>query len=173
MICIYRLNVFPILLPALRDRCQDIVLLVRHFVDVFSRRMEKKIEHISEETFYAFKFYSWPGNIRELQNVIERAVILSDNGLLPNPLPTAQTEPITSFPLRTTLKDSERTLILEALEMSGWVIGGPSGAAARLGLQRTTLIGRMKKYGMCRPPEERDRNSVVGPAPLTFRNNAV
>lgn len=169
----YRLNVFPILLPALRERCQDIVLLVRHFVDVFSRRMEKKIEHISEETMDAFKSYSWPGNIRELQNVIERAVILSDNGVLTNPLPTAQTEPILSFPLRTTLKDSERTLILEALEMSGWVIGGPTGAAARLGLKRTTLIGRMKKYGICRPAQELDRYNAAGPAPLTFRNNAV
>ena len=158
----YRLNVFPILLPALRDRHQDVLLLVQHFVDVFSRRMGKRIEHIPAETLEAFKYYSWPGNIRELQNVIERAVILSDDGVLPNPLPPARTEPIAVFPVRTTLRDSERTLILQALEMSGWVIGGPSGAAARLGLKRTTLIGRMKKNGICRQAQETDSYRVVG-----------
>ncbi len=157
----YRLNVFPILLPALRDRRQDIVLLIQHFVDVFSRRMGKKIEHIPEETLTAFESYSWPGNIRELQNVIERAVILSDNGVLPNPLPKARTAPTFSPPVRNTIRDSERTLILEALEMSGWVIGGPTGAAARLGLKRTTLIGRMKKNGIYRPAHEPDKYRVV------------
>ncbi|MGB7730418.1 MAG: sigma 54-interacting transcriptional regulator [Candidatus Acidiferrum sp.] len=158
----YRLNVFPIQLPALRERRQDVVLLVQHFVDVFSRRMGKKIEHIPEETLHALTSYSWPGNIRELQNVIERAVILSDDGILPNPLPPARTEHIISFPVRTTLKDSERTLILQALEMSGWVIGGPSGAAARLGLKRTTLIGRMKRSGICRHSQDLDKCRVVG-----------
>jgi formate hydrogenlyase transcriptional activator len=158
----YRLNVFPVLLPALRDRRQDIGLLIQHFVNLFSRRMGKKIEYIPEDTLNAFKSYSWPGNIRELQNVIERAVILSDNGVLPNPLPPARTEPITSFPARTTLKDSEHSLILQALETSGWVIGGPRGAAARLGLKRTTLIGRMKKNGICRPAQELDRYRAVG-----------
>jgi len=157
----YRLNVFPILLPPLRDRCQDIVPLVQHFVDVFSRRMGKKIEHIPEGTMNTFKSYSWPGNIRELQNMIERAVILSDNGVLPNPLPPARTEPLISFPVRTTLRDSERTLILEALETAGWVIGGPNGAAARLGLKRTTLIGRMQKNGICRPSKELDKYRVA------------
>ena len=158
----YRLNVFPILLPALRDRRQDIGLLVQHFVDVFSRRLGKKIEHIAEETLNAFMSYLWPGNIRELQNVIERAVILSDDGVLSNPLPPARTEPITAIPVRTTLRDSERTLILQALEMSGWVIGGPGGAAARLGLKRTTLIGRMKKNGIGRPSGELESYHVVG-----------
>ena len=161
----YRLNVFPVLLPALRDRRQDIVLLVQHFVDIFSRKMGKKIEHIPQGTLDAFKSYSWPGNIRELQNVIERAVILSDDGVLPNPLPTARIEPIVSFPVRSTLRDSERTLILEALETSGWVVGGPNGAAARLGLKRTTLIGRMKKNGICRPSHELDRYRGVEPSP--------
>jgi len=149
----YRLNVFPILLPALRCRRPDIVLLVRHFVDIFSRRMGKKIDHIPEEALAAFQSYAWPGNIRELQNVIERAVILSDGGLLPNLLLPAQTELVAPVPVRSTLKDSELTLITEALKMAGWVIGGPNGAAARLGLKRTTLIGRMKKYGICRPPQ--------------------
>ncbi|HVO61522.1 MAG TPA: sigma 54-interacting transcriptional regulator [Terriglobales bacterium] len=158
----YRLNVFPVLLPPLRDRRQDIGLLVQHFVEVFSRRMGKKIEHISEETMDAFKSYPWPGNIRELQNVIERAVILSDDGVLPNPLSPARREPIISLPVRTTLRDSERALILQALEMSGWVIGGPSGAAARLGLKRTTLIGRMKKNGICRSLQEHSGYRVIG-----------
>jgi formate hydrogenlyase transcriptional activator len=157
----YRLNVFPIQLPPLRERRQDIGPLISHYVDIFSRRIGKQIESIPEETLNAFGAYSWPGNIRELQNVIERAVILSNDGLLTNPLPPARTAPITSFPARTTLSDSERALILETLEMKGWVIGGPSGAAARLGMKRTTLIGRMKKHGICRPSQEVDRDGVV------------
>jgi len=157
----YRLNVFPILLPALRNRRGDIALLVRHFVDIFSRRMGKKIDHIPEETLDAFQSYAWPGNIRELQNVIERALILSDGGLLPNLLLPARTEPTTPVPARSTLKDSELTLIMEALKMADWVLGGPNGAAARLGLKRTTLIGRMKKYGISRPPQDLDRYRVV------------
>jgi formate hydrogenlyase transcriptional activator len=158
----YRLNVFPIQLPALRERRQDVALLVQHFVEVFSRRMGKTIEYIPEDTLNAFKSYLWPGNIRELQNVIERAVILSDGGVLPNPLPPARVESIVSFPEQTTLRGSERTLILKALEMSGWVIGGPTGAAAKLGLKRTTLIGRMKRNGICRHSQELDRCRVVG-----------
>ena len=163
----YRLNVFPIVLPALRDRRQDIAMLVQHFVDVFSRRMGKKIEHIPEQTLDAFKSYLWPGNIRELQNMIERAVILADDGVLPNPLPPTRIEPVVSSPVRTTLRDSERSLILEALEMSSWVIGGPSGAAARLGLKRTTLIGRMKKNGICRTSKELDRVRVFDASSTT------
>jgi len=157
----YRLNVFPIQLPPLRERRQDIVPLIRHYVDIFSRRMGKQIEYIPEETLNAFVSYSWPGNIRELQNVIERAVILSNDGLLTNPLPPARTEPVIAFPARTTLSDSERAAILETLQMAGWVIGGPKGAAARLGLKRTTLIGRMKKHGISRPSQEVDRDRVV------------
>ncbi|MGB9433829.1 MAG: helix-turn-helix domain-containing protein, partial [Candidatus Acidiferrum sp.] len=141
---------------------EDIVPLMRHFVDMYGRRLRKIIEHIPPETVSSFVSYSWPGNIRELQNVIERAVILSDDGVLPNPLPPARTEPITAIPVRTTLRDSERILILQALEMSGWVIGGPGGAAARLGLKRTTLIGRMKKNGICRHSQEHDRYRAVG-----------
>ena len=125
--------------------------------------MGKKIEHIPEETLDAFKSYPWPGNIRELQNVIERAVILSDDGVLPNPLPPARTEPITSIPVRTTLRDSERTLILQALEMSGWVIGGPSGAAARLGLE-THHLNRQNEEERNLPATHRSLTSyrVVG-----------
>ncbi len=147
----YRLNVFPIMLPPLRDRREDIVPLVQNFVDFFARRMGKQIRHIPDETWTAFMSYSWPGNIRELQNVIERAVILSDDGLLPNPLTPMRTNPVISSPRNDTLQGFERALILETLRAAGWVVGGPSGAAAKLGLKRTTLVQRMKKHGISRP----------------------
>ena len=148
----YRLDVFPIMLPPLRERCEDIEPLVAHFVEVFSRRMGKTIERIPDETLAAFKSYPWPGNIRELQNLIERAVILAKDGLLPNPLPAKATEVTKGLPGYTTLRDSEHSLILQTLDAVGWVIGGPGGAAARLGLKRTTLIAKMKKLGISRPP---------------------
>jgi formate hydrogenlyase transcriptional activator len=151
----YRLNVFPIHLPPLRERRQDIAPLVKHYVDVFTRRMGKQIEHIPEETLDAFKSYPWPGNIRELQNVIERAVILSNDGLLPNPLPPSPTDSVIAYPGQITLRDSERALILQTLEAAGWVVAGPRGAAAKLGLKRTTLMGKMQKHGIFRPPRER------------------
>jgi len=151
----YRLNVFPIHLPPLRERRQDIAPLVKHYVDVFTRRMGKQIEHIPEETLDAFKAYPWPGNIRELQNVIERAVILSNDGLLPNPLPPSPTDSVIAYPGQITLRDSERALILQTLEAAGWVVAGPRGAAAKLGLKRTTLMGKMQKHGIFRPPRER------------------
>ncbi len=148
----YRLNVFPVLLPPLRARREDIPALVTHFVDIFGRRMGRPIEEIPRETMSALSSYQWPGNIRELQNLIERAVILSNDGVLPNPLPTAETEQrATISPGATTLRDSERTLILRTLEGVGWVIGGPKGAAAQLGLKRTTLIHKMQKLGISRP----------------------
>jgi transcriptional regulator with GAF, ATPase, and Fis domain len=150
----YRLNVFPILLPPLRARREDIPALVTHFVDMFSRRIGKRIEHISPDTLSALTSYPWPGNIRELQNLIERAVILSNGGVLPNPLPTAATQDVIAFPAATTLRDSERTLILRTLEAVGWVIGGTKGAAATLGLNRSTLINKMKKLGISRPSPE-------------------
>jgi formate hydrogenlyase transcriptional activator len=152
----YRLNVFPILLPPLRDRREDIPALVAHFVEVFGRRMGREIEHIPPETMSALSSYPWPGNIRELQNLIERAVILSNNGVLPNSLPAMGTQAVTvasaaaTTPV-TTLKDTERRLIQRTLESVGWVIGGPKGAAAKLGLKRTTLIHKMQKLGISRP----------------------
>jgi formate hydrogenlyase transcriptional activator len=152
----YRLNVFPVLLPPLRERREDIPALVTHFVEVFGRRMGREIEHIPPETMSALSSYPWPGNIRELQNLIERAVILSNNGVLPNSLPAMGTQAVTvasaaaTTPV-TTLKDSERTLIQRTLESVGWVIGGPKGAAAKLGLKRTTLIHKMQKLGISRP----------------------
>jgi formate hydrogenlyase transcriptional activator len=157
----YRLNVFPITLPPLRERVDDIGPLVEHYVDVFSRRVGKHIENIPDEFVSAFKSYSWPGNIRELQNMIERAVVLSDEGVLPNLLRPTRATSIISFPVRTTLSDSERTLIVSALETSAWVVGGPYGAAARLGLKRTTLVARMKKHGIFRPPEEITRDQAL------------
>jgi transcriptional regulator with GAF, ATPase, and Fis domain len=148
----YRLNVFPITLPPLRARCEDIPALVAHFVEMFCRRMDKQIDHIPEQTMAALCSYQWPGNIRELQNLIERAVILSDEGILSNPLPSSVVENLAPSPSATTLRNSERNLILHALEESGWVIGGPRGAAAKLGVKRTTLIYKMEGLGISRPP---------------------
>jgi formate hydrogenlyase transcriptional activator len=157
----YRLNVFPIMLPPLRDRVDDIGPLVEHYVEVFSRRVGKHIENIPDEFISAFKSYSWPGNIRELQNMIERAVVLSDEGVLPNLLRPTRVAPVIGFPASTALCDSERAVIMGALETSGWVVGGPYGAAAKLGLKRTTLVARMKKHGIFRPVEESIRDQPV------------
>jgi len=166
----YRLNVFPIELPPLRERSDDIPLLVSHFVKGFADRMCKSIRIIPPETMAAFTSYSWPGNVRELQNLIERAVIRSNDGVLPNPVPVFERMP--ACPQKTATRscpsgmfsDSLRSLILRTLEDTGWVIGGPDGAAARLGLPRTSLISKMKKLGISRP---RNRS---GPNLITKRN---
>jgi transcriptional regulator with GAF, ATPase, and Fis domain len=152
----YRFNVFPIMLPPLRARSIDIPALVAHFVEIFGRRMGKEIENIPSETMTALCSYQWPGNIRELQNIIERAVILSNDGVLPNPLSTEATQPVAPSPQRSTLSDSERNLIQHTLESVGWVIGGPKGAAAKLGLKRTTLIAKMQKLGISRPTRQQN-----------------
>jgi transcriptional regulator with GAF, ATPase, and Fis domain len=147
----YRLNVFPISVPPLRERREDIRQLVRHFVAVFARRMGKQIEQIPEPTMNAFVAYHWPGNVRELQNMIERAVIGSGNGVLPNPFSTSQANTMSPIHLRSALRDREAGLILETLRATGGIMGGPQGAAIRLGLKRTTLISRMKRLGIFRP----------------------
>lgn len=157
----YRLNVFPIQLPPLRERRSDIIPLVNHFVSIFSRRMEKQINDISLETMDAFRGYHWPGNVRELQNLVERAVILSNGGMLPNPLPPANHKQIVAFSVRGTLRESERALILRALQETGWVVGGKAGAAAKLGLKRTTLITRMKKHGISRPSRQSEEGELA------------
>jgi formate hydrogenlyase transcriptional activator len=160
----YRLNVFPLELPALRERREDIAPLVLHYVDIFARRMGKRIDQVPEETLSAFEAYTWPGNVRELQNLIERAVILSDDGRFHNPLPRQVAAHIGANPEPSTLKDSERALILRTLETAGWVIGGATGAAAKLGLKRTTLIAKMKKLGIARP-ERQTGMTVVDDVP--------
>src|ERR1700740_208032 len=132
----YRLDVFPILLPALRERRDDIPVLVTHFVTLFSRRMGKQVDSIAQETMAAFQWYSWPGNIRELQNLVERAGIVSLDGARQTPLHKRQTELMNpgvhrarTFHSSMTLEDSDRTLIVNPLEQVGWVVGGPNGAA--------------------------------------------
>lgn len=147
----YRLNVFPVLVPPLRERREDIRQLVVHFVEVFSRRMGKEIGHIPESTMNAFSSYRWPGNVRELQNLVERAVIRADNGVLPNPIPIDSATKETQTVPHGTLRDHEASLILQTLKAAGGMIGGPRGAAARLGLKRSTLISKMKRLGIFQP----------------------
>ena len=146
----YRLNVFPIPLPALRARREDIPALVEHFVEIYSRRMDKQIDHIPSETMSALCSYQWPGNIRELQNFIERSVILSSGSALSAPLATlketAETESLEAI----TLEQAERDHIRKILEQTRWVVAGPNGAAARLGMKRSTLYFRMQKLGISR-----------------------
>jgi formate hydrogenlyase transcriptional activator len=150
----YRLNVFPITLPPLRGRKDDIPQLVRHLTQKFARRIGRRIETIAAEVMDALVQYSWPGNVRELENVIERAVILSPGTELQ--IPVGDFKPAAAPPPRSadgdiTLADAERQHILRVLGEVNWVLGGPSGAAARLGMKRTTLQSKMKKLGIARP----------------------
>jgi formate hydrogenlyase transcriptional activator len=149
----YRLNVFPIQMPPLRERIEDIPLLVRSFVQRFSNRANKKVETISSSLMDALCRYDWPGNIRELQNVLERAVILSTGPVLDIPLSDLHLASSTLSNLSSagTLNDAERKHIIAVLNETGWVLGGKNGAAERLGLKRPTLQFRMKKLGIVRP----------------------
>jgi formate hydrogenlyase transcriptional activator len=148
----YRLNVFPIQVPPLRERPEDVPLLVRHFAQQFSRRMNKRIDAIPSETLQVLGRYHWPGNIRELQNVIERAVILSKGPALNVELSNLKPRlPDTRHDTSATLEEAERRHVLAVLEDTRWVVGGPNGAAARLGLNRSTLQFRMRKLGLERP----------------------
>lgn len=151
----YRLNVFPLRIPPLRERTEDIPLLVRHFTQQFSRRNNRVIETIPSETMEALVKYDWPGNIRELQNVIERAVIVSKGSVLRVPVADLKprggipvTPPTQGEDLRGVLDEEERRRILSALEQSNWVVAGANGAAARLGMKRSTLQFRMQKLGI-------------------------
>jgi formate hydrogenlyase transcriptional activator len=170
----YRLNVFPVLIPPLRERRDDIRQLILHFVEVFSRRMGKRIERIPETTMNAFSNYDWPGNVRELQNLVERAVIRAENGVLPNPLSTPQASTNSLLKLgrdllkvhesstRTkpgampesqstdSLDDIQRQHILRVLDRTGWVISGPKGAGAILNLHPNTLRSLMNRLGIRR-----------------------
>jgi formate hydrogenlyase transcriptional activator len=147
----YRLNVFPVHVPPLRERPDDIPLLVRHFVQQFARKMGKAVDTIPVETMNALMRYHWPGNIRELQNLLERAMILSPGPVLKVPLNDLQAAPApAAFRSSGTLEDAERRHILEALDAAHWVIAGPKGAAASLGLKRSTLQARMEKLGIRR-----------------------
>jgi formate hydrogenlyase transcriptional activator len=166
----YRLNVFPVLLPPLRARRADIPVLVAHFVEIFSRRMCKQIEHISPETMSALSSYQWPGNIRELQNLIERSVILTSGNVLQPPLAGLKGAAEDKSLGAITLKDAERDHILKTLEHTRWVVAGPNGAAARLGIKRSTLYFRMHKLGISRTSMSSDpakRASQRAPVEIT------
>jgi len=156
----FRLNVFPVLLPPLRERREDIPELVMHFVEKIGSRVGKKIKRISSTTMSALTSYEWPGNIRELQNLIERAVILAKDGVLPNPLQSGRRKGFTIPLVPKTLRDAERAVILQTLDGVGWVVGGPKGAAVKLGVKRTTLIHKMQKLGIRRPRPHSSQNVV-------------
>jgi formate hydrogenlyase transcriptional activator len=154
----YRLSVFPVELPPLRDRPEDIRLLVQHFVKHYAARMRKPITSISEELIAALVRYSWPGNVRELQNFIERSVILATGAVLNGPPPeristTQDDSAWTKLSGPVTLEETDRSHILQTLQQTGGVIGGRNGAAARLGLPRTSLIAKMRRLGI--NPSER------------------
>lgn len=145
----YRLHVFPLTVPSLRDRRDDIPLLVRHYVDKYSKRMNRGIETIPSQTMEVMTNYSWPGNVRELQNFIERAVIVSPGTALRAPLAELKEDMVHSSNTKlSTLEELEREYVLRAIRESNWVIGGPNGAAARLGMKRTTLAYRIRKLNI-------------------------
>jgi formate hydrogenlyase transcriptional activator len=166
----HQYKIAVISMPALREHREDIPALVSHFVKTFSDRMKKQVDSIPPETMSAFQWHSWSGNIRELRNMVECAVILSQDGVLHNPLHNQRTRPLVLSLQRTqiapssgTWEDSDHALIVETLEEVGWVVGGPRGAAAKLGLKRTTLLAKMKRLGISRPiPQE--GTDVVGVA---------
>ncbi|HEY3381696.1 MAG TPA: sigma 54-interacting transcriptional regulator [Vicinamibacterales bacterium] len=151
----YRLNVFPIKIPPLRDRREDIPPLVRYFTQRYAKRLRRPIESVARESMDALCRWHWPGNVRELQNVIERAVILSPGATLRVSLSEFEASAEPPPGLAVSLEDAERQHILRTLEETGWVIGGPAGAASRLGLKRTTLFSTMRRLGISRPRPER------------------
>ena len=164
----FRLNVFPIALPPLRERKADIPSLVEHFVQKFARRQNKSIDRIPGEVIELLECHDWPGNIRELQNVIERAVIITKGSVLKLQMAELMVQSVGATAVRT-LADAERAHILATLEETNWVIGGRRGAAAQLGLPRTTLIAMMQRHGIYRETSARqtdpsDRSFAPVPA---------
>jgi transcriptional regulator with GAF, ATPase, and Fis domain len=165
----YRLNVFPIRVPPLRERPEDILLLAKYFIERYAAKEGRRIRKIESRAATLLEGHHWPGNIRELQNVIQRAMILCDSDTLfveeawlqpeaelrAGLRPSDHLETITVTSKSTTLKEVDRALILQTLDASGWMIGGPEGAAVRLGLARTTLIYKMKRLGIFRPTQSR------------------
>jgi formate hydrogenlyase transcriptional activator len=148
----YRVNVFPVHVPPLRERLEDIPLLVRHFAQQFARRLHKTLETIPADTMQGLLRYPWPGNIRELQNIIERAVIVSPGPVLQVPLSDLKPPATAASPENhDTLEEAERNHILTVLKETKWVLGGANGAAVRLGMKRSTLQFRMRKLGIARP----------------------
>jgi formate hydrogenlyase transcriptional activator len=149
----YRLKVFPINVPALRQRTEDIPKLVWHFIELHARRVNRKIDEIPAETMDALVQYRWPGNVRELQNFIERSMILSPHRVLRAPISELEafSAPKAQNLVMTGLEELERDHIFRALEASNWIVGGRTGAAARLGMKRTSLVYRMRKLRICRP----------------------
>jgi formate hydrogenlyase transcriptional activator len=160
----YRLSVFPIELPPLRDRPEDIRLLVRHFAMDYAARMRKPIAAIADEFMAALARHCWPGNVRELQNFIERSVILSTgavlNGSLPEPTHAKLSAPVT-------LEQAERSHIVQTLQQTKGVIGGRNGAAARLGVPRTTLISRMTRLGIDTRQVSSAQARAAAPVPIS------
>jgi formate hydrogenlyase transcriptional activator len=169
----YRLNVFPIMLPPLRERKDDIPLLVEGFVRKFAARHGKAINHIPDDLLQVLKRHDWPGNIRELQNLVERAVIMTTGAVLRSPVAELPRRDARSVPPQT-LADAERAHIIGMLGETNWVVGGRNGAAARLGLPRTTLIARMQKLGISREtfsPREDQSGRIFATAP-SMRSHA-
>jgi formate hydrogenlyase transcriptional activator len=174
----YRLNVFPIAIPPLRERPDDIEALVEHFVEHFARRMNRHIDVIPPETLDALRRHPWPGNVRELENVIQRAVILSTGARLT--LPPIAVEPVSQSSTKEakTLEGVQRAFIARVLDEANWVIAGPHGAAARLGIKRTTLHSMLKRLGLSRPgaggsPEFDGRRHWRGPGQMPDESRAA
>jgi formate hydrogenlyase transcriptional activator len=170
----YRLNVFPIWLPPLRERASDIPLLIDHFLRTIGGRYGKSIDLVSDDVMTAIMRYDWPGNIRELQNFIERSLILTNGRELRAPIAELTNLEARGGVVRT-LNDAHRALIIKTLRETGWVVGGPSGAAAKLGLKRTTLITKMRRLGISTGPDkpvkgtsecDRDLSPVSSAAPV-------
>jgi formate hydrogenlyase transcriptional activator len=179
----FRLNIFPIAVPSLRERHEDIPLLVKAFVNEFAQSMGRSIETIPQQTMNALVRYPWPGNIRELRNFIERAVILSKGTVLSAPLDALNWSEEVEVTKPLTLEEAECDHILKTLKGTGWVVGGPKGAAEKLGLKRTTLIAKMYKLGLSRPanpwaeqnysPQETACGSIKSAAAEFLRNTRV